>query len=422
MFKQNDAHFILLCLFILRYFYTDEIELNVRLATVLLHPTYKFGVTSLLRKCFEYLLSEMSSDNVCKIMESAHTYNEQSIYDKCLRFIYVNAVDVLKVPNFRDLCKECVTEVVKSDDLLADETQVYDALINWANGECARSPRKLQLSDSNRREVLGDMLFYVRFPLIDVNVFSHRISKANVLRADEKIALFQYFHGEINILPEKFNRKQRRKYSIKKELLARADDNYDVDRSFASPHGQKYGRRPILPIEAGDSNTDQFTRQTPSYDNVYIEPEQPVLRVIRYKGIAGPWNLNSPDAISFRCSNTIIFRGVQVFGPYTGTDYYDVTISLFDEFRNELKREQMNIFTNKAKVYDVMLTQPVRIPKQRIFTAQIIMKGKPTIQGNGGTATVVTEDIQFEFINSNRSLNGTDVTTGQIPALLFSKP
>ena len=366
-------------------------------------------------------MSEISSDNVCKILENAHTYNEQNIYDKCLRFIYVNAVDVLKTPNFRDLCRECVTEIVKSDDLLADETDVYDALMNWANGECARSQRKLPLNDANRREVLGDLLFCSRFPLMDVNVFSHRISKQNVLRSDEKISLFQYFHGEVNTLPDRFNRKRRRKYSINRQILARADgNNYDTERQIPTPKHNQYSRRAILPPD--DTNQRQFTEHIPSYDNVYVEPDQPVLRVVRYKSIAGPWNLNSPDAVSFRCSSTIILRGVQVFGPYKGTDYYSVTLSVFDEFRNEIRKEEMNIFTNKAKVYDVILHEPVRIPKQRIFTVHIVMKGKPTIHGTEGVAVVVTEDVQFEFINSNRSMNGTDVTTGQIPALLFSKP
>ena len=403
-----------------RYIYTDEIELNIRSATALLYPAYKFGVSSLLRSCFEFLMSEMSSDNVCKILENAHTYNIQDIYEKCLRFIYVNAVDVLKTPNLRDLCRECVTEIVKSDDLLADETNVYDALINWANGECARGHRKLPLNDTNRREVLGDLLFCTRFPLVDVNVFSHRISKQNVLRSDEKIALFQYFHGEAQTLPERFNRKPRRKYSVNREILARAQSNInDIERSIL-PKQDHYSRRAILSLE--DTNKQQLKGNYPSYDNVYIEPDQPILRVVRYKSIAGPWNLNSPDAVSFRCSSTIILRGIQVFGPYKGTDYYTVRLTVFDEFWNEIRNEEMNIFTDKAKVYDVILKDPVRIPKQRIFTIQVAMKGKPTIHGTDGIAAVVTAGVQFEFINSNKSMNGTDVTTGQIPALLFSKP
>ena len=404
-----------------RYIYTDEIELNIHSATALLYPAYKFGVSSLLRSCFEFLMSEMSSDNVCKILENAHTYNVQDIYDKCLRFIYVNAVDVLKTPNLRDLCRECVTEIVKSDDLLANETNVYDALINWANGECARGHRKLPLNDTNRREVLGDLLFCTRFPLMDVNVFSHRISKQNVLRSDEKIALFQYFHGEVHTLPERFNRKPRRKYSVNREILARAESNInDIERSIPTPKQDQFSRRAILSLE--DANKQQLKGNYPSYDNVYIEPDQPILRVVRYKSIAGPWNLNSPDAVSFRCSSTIILRGIQVFGPYKGTDYYTVRLSVFDEFRNETRNEEINIFTDKAKVYDVILKDPVRIPKQRIFTIQVAMKGKPTIHGTDGIAAVVTEGVQFEFINSNRSMNGTDITTGQIPALLFSKP
>ena len=377
-------------------------------------------MAALHRKCFEFLISEMSSENVCKLLENAHTYNEQHIFEKCLRFIYVNATDVLKVANFRDLCRECVSVIVKADDLLADETDVYDALVNWANGQCARSQRKLHSNDTNRREVLGDMLYYVRFPLMDVTVFTQRISKANVLQSEEKIALFQYFHGETTILPEKFNRKARKQYSVNKAILARAATP-DVEREVFQQR-QNYRHVPHLPLDSADTNQGNHIGYVSSYDNDTIEAVGPVMRVIRYKGIGGPWNLRSPDAVSFKCSSTIIFRGVQVFGPFKGTDYYTVTISLFDEFRNEIRKEEVNVFTDKSKVYDIMLHKPARIPRQRVFTVQTSMKGKPTIQGTGGTAIVVAEDVQFEFINSNRSTNGTDITTGQIPALLFSKP
>lgn len=381
-------------------------------------------MVSLLRSCFEFLLSEVSSDNVCNILEIAHTYSERYIYERCLRFIYVNAVDVLKVANFRELCRECVREIVSSDDLLAEESQVYDALINWANRACTRNSRRLQLTDEIRREVLDDLLFCVRFPFMDVNVFTQRISKQNVLQADEKISLFQYFHGEVNTLPQRFNRKGRRKYTINKEIMRRADfTNYHMEKLLASQKHQRNNRQSILPIEDPDKNHKR-ERQL-SYENMYTDmytdPEQPILRVTRYKGRSGPWNLYSPDAISFKCSSTIILRGVQVFGPYKGTDYYSVTLTLFDEFRNEIRKEEINIFTDKAKVYDVLLLEPTRVPKERIFTVQVVMKGKPTIHGTRGVPVVVSEDVQFEFINSNRSTNGTDVTIGQIPALLFSK-
>jgi len=136
----------------------------------------------------------------------------------------VNATDVLKAANFNDLCRECLKKVLTSNDLNADEFDVYDAIVHWADGECLRN--KTRVNDARRREVLGDILFSVRFALMDVNEFTHRLSMKDVLTADEKVVLYQFFHGEVSQLPREFNRTPRKRYKDRDEIahLANAKD------------------------------------------------------------------------------------------------------------------------------------------------------------------------------------------------------
>lgn len=353
--------------------------------------------------CFSYLLSEMSSDNACIILEHAHKFREKDVYDRCMKFVYVNAVDVLTTSNFKTLCSECVEDVVKSDDLNADEFSVFEALVIWANGECSR--KRIQPTDLNRREVLGGLLFHVRFAVMDALEFTRKISHREILSQEEKIVLYQFFHGETYKLPSKFTKSKRHEYQINRSLTTKA---LGTDRS-----------RIDLPAV---SSPNRFH----SIPYKHIEEHEASLqmqRVIRFQGVGKDWQTKGPDAIEFRVSDPIILLGVQLFGTCVGRESYQVDFKVFDDFKDVIQHDVKTIDTGgTAKVYDVKLTSPVRVPAGKTFTIQTTMRGKSTFHGVKGLELVDASCVTFQFLNSNRSLNGTDVTIGQIPAILFSKP
>lgn len=65
---------------ILTFIYTDEANLDLKMALELILPAHKFGMRNLKTKCFRHLLGEMTSDNVNLTLEKAHQFNEQEIY------------------------------------------------------------------------------------------------------------------------------------------------------------------------------------------------------------------------------------------------------------------------------------------------------------------------------------------------------
>jgi len=389
-----------------RFLYTDELDVDsVRKAKELINISYRYGPQTVRNRCYSYLQSEMSGDNVCTTLELAHTHNEQEIFDKCFHFILVNATDVFKATNFKDLCRECVKKILTSDDLNASEFDVYDAVVLWADGECSR--KKTKPNDERRRDVLGDLLFSVRFALMDVDEFTHRLSMKEVLTSEEKVVLYQFFHGEVNKLPSEFNRTPRKQYKVRAEF---ANMEISEDGNIApSSNKEDTKDRP---------RTVELPRKTRSK-----HLDQPTLRVLRYKDIGGPWEFRKgADAIRFQCSNTIVLRGVEIFGPFYESDTYTVDFTLTDDLKNDIRKEHFTVDARvpHQKTYDVILRNPVRVPAQRIFTVSVKIRGEASYQGLRGSAYVETEGVTFDFYSSNVSFNGTDVTVGQIPALLFS--
>lgn len=401
--------------------YTDELKLNtVRRATELMAAADEFGPASIIPSCFQYLLEVMTSDNVCVILEEAHKRNETDVFNSCMHFILVNAVDVFEGKDFSDLCRKCLEDIVKSDLLNADEFAVYNGLVRWAEGQCVRS--RQERTDENLRKVLGDLIYHVRFPIMDVKEFTEKLSSKKILSTKEKVELYQYFHGDNYALSAKFNVNNRKVYKVKDELSPRSHDSPGRKQNYRT--NSRVNRHEN---ERHNLNISERNPHSLSFDSRFENPEisLPLKRVQRFKNVAGPWLLRGADAISFTCSRPIILRGVSVYGPYIGIGSYTVSLTVYDDSKKEIRREEIFLDADNPKMtsYDVMLQNSLRILAGRSYTVSVHLKdGKPTYQGVKGTCMVTKEDVSFEFEDSSFSFNGTDVSVGQIPGLLYSTP
>ncbi|KAH3726161.1 BTB/POZ domain-containing protein 6-B-like [Dreissena polymorpha] len=365
---------------LLQYVYTDVFDIHSDNAPFMLYAARKFQLKGLSSLCFQFLDAEMHDETVCKIMEQAHIYNENGLYEKCVRYIYTNGNAVLAKPSFAELCSECVERIIKSDDLRASEQAVFEACVVWANAECRR--QKKQATDETRRKVLGKLLYYVRFPVMDVTYFTQKVSLGQLLSHDETLSIFQFFHGEENQLPHRFIRQERNQF----------------------PRNVTENAEPLML---------STTSRSPS-----------VISATRFPGTDGQWKQNGPpDAISFTVSQPIVLYGVEIYGAASGKETYALQILVYDDItREEIRKNDASLFTNSIKdKYEVYLARPLRIPPRRVFTVVVIMKGTPTHKGVDGERTLIMDGVTFEFTDSNRSSNGTDASVGQIPGILFNK-
>lgn len=81
----------------------------------------------------------------------------------CLQHIDENADEVLSQEGIEDLNAENLKEIIKRDTLkIKSEYVVFLALDRWSNRECMR--QQLNLNPENRRFVLKDLIYEIRFP------------------------------------------------------------------------------------------------------------------------------------------------------------------------------------------------------------------------------------------------------------------
>ena len=402
--------------------YAGTIDIHGENVGPVLYASKRFQIKGLLNECIAFLDSSISEDNVCTILEQAHSYNESKLFDKCLKFILLNAADVLRTRAFLELCAECVKKVVSSDDLKADEVQVFESMVDWSTSECRR--KGTSATDENRRQVLGNLLYQIRFPVMDVTYFTQRVSFRDILSDDEAVSVYQFFHGEERQLSRKFNKNERNRI--------RSDRNYN-DRNYNQ--GNKVD--PVPPMTTAQFVETRRTHRTTPTPTVRFKTPEPrnnsvvmdiprVLnqsRVSRFIRSDGRWKQNGPpDAISFTCSSPIILYGVEVFGSVRDHESFNVRLYLFDDMKEEVCNGGALVTSDSFKrTCDVMFSRAVRVPPRRVFTVVISLKGSPCNKGIEGRRRADCDGVTFEFLDSNRSSNGTDVTVGQIPALIFSR-
>lgn len=191
---------------LLKYMYTDEVDLNGENVLPVLYTAKKYAVNNLVHKCLIFLSNGRTCDNICLIFEQAHLYDEKDLRNNSLIYILENAKEVFGSSSFLQLCPVCLQQIIAHDDLQADEKLVCSAVIKWAECQCKK--QNIANTGENIRLVLGDNLFLVRFPLLGQSYFTNVSSEVDYLTDGEKVELFKYFYKSGSDC-RKFNSKPR---------------------------------------------------------------------------------------------------------------------------------------------------------------------------------------------------------------------
>jgi len=438
---------------------------------------------SLVEKAFRFLNKSISLDNACTLLEYTHIFEDKAMRQRMLGYIHRNAYQVLATESFHNLCPKCLGDVLKSDDLDVEEHQVLEAAYSWAQCEAKRL-EKDHRSPKILRELLGQNFYYVRFPLIAIPLVTMRVAPYTMLTVKEVKALNDASYGIIQKLPEQFNRKRRnfQRLGIKLHVEQKNANAYKVpqfSQSSTQHHSHMNGdslspeknhldvgnpeRKPTLKSPLGIStsstksslkvsisdneNSPRSPRRNGPMESVMScdtflpltpvslmstpspTPGKPSIQklgkgcftVNRFKTASGPFDMSNGDSVTFRTSEFLLLRGIQLFGAYGTFDSYKIYITVSDE--NQIILSEKKFFHDdyrKPKMYDFMFAMPVPVYSNADFVVRVKMigfQGKPTYIGRYGKRQCVQDGITFEFGTKNTE----DYVSGQIPGLICQK-
>ncbi|XP_048731582.2 BTB/POZ domain-containing protein 6-like isoform X3 [Ostrea edulis] len=343
---------------LLRYIYTEEAMLSGDNVLAVMHAANKYAMVGLEDKCVNFLMQNLTAENVCSVLESAHCFNKESVLSHCVEFIK-DSPGAFETDNFLSLCSECLRKVLLLDDLVMDEEEIFHRVMEWASVQC----QNLHLDNNgvNKRNVLENCLYCIRFPIMRMAFFNEIVCKTDIL-SEREIEDVTRQMAEVKICQTKFCVRKRR-------------------------------------------GTDLYSCKRFSYDRIDLK-----------------WGRKT-GRIDFYVDVQIILTGLLLYGGH-GTDsnrpyvYAALEDSDHDQVLTDVTK-QVSVEPEKT-IFKLKFPRSIRLEPDVRYSVFVQKEGWDSHWGDAGMASVVTQDVNFYFLTTYKS-EQTNRARGLIPGLLFTK-
>nr|XP_027196748.1 integrator complex subunit 1 homolog [Dermatophagoides pteronyssinus] len=203
---------------VLNYIYTSKIELNStnddndrcddKIFDILI-IAYDFDLDELIEICEQRILEIVDVNNVCRYLDrfieigqKIHTKNGPNcIIDQCMEFINENAYECVKTESFRNISKETMIHLLRSDHFSLDEADVFRSLIEWAKYQTNVYKSVEHWNDDDRKRIqnqLSGVINHLRILLIDSQVFAEEIEPTGVIPIELSLERYRFAALAIN--------------------------------------------------------------------------------------------------------------------------------------------------------------------------------------------------------------------------------
>lgn len=121
-----------------------------------------------------------------------------------------------------------------------------------------------------------------------------------------------------------------------------------------------------------------------------------------------------------------MLHGVFLCGNGDPTCY--VELDIIDSYTKSVCVSKTGLFSSepfqgKNFVFDgyrVSFKKKIILKKNTMYSIRAKISGSLSLRGTGGVSSLKCSGVTFTFRNSENSITGTDVSSGEFPALLFS--
>jgi hypothetical protein len=154
-------------------------------------------------ECKKFLAANINEDYACVVLQIANTFHLEDLQKDALQFVFSHGKYCLESTSFLSLSSGCVKLIIESDKLNCTEEIIYQKMIQWAKQQCKKEQhvtgndgKRVTAKDKQLRKVLGDLIYLIRFPIMQRKYFTEKVSTKNVLTLEEMVAIYQSFDGK----------------------------------------------------------------------------------------------------------------------------------------------------------------------------------------------------------------------------------
>ncbi|KAL3858384.1 hypothetical protein ACJMK2_012975 [Sinanodonta woodiana] len=341
---------------VLMFIYCEEITNDLDNVFAVLNVAKKYHIQSLIDTCLDRLKVDMTVYNISIILENARNNNNVELAMKCMAFILGHAKQVFLYSDLSKLSEECMTEIIKSDDLALSEQEIYEGLLKYAVGKCQKDG--IEPTTENKKRILGGLLKHVRFPLMDRAYFTDVVSESGLLPQADVLKLLKHFIKPQDSILGYTMKKRKNKHSIHRFEEHATGWGYKRDKS----------------------------------DAIMISSSKDVL-------IHGVTVYGSCNGVGLYDAVVVIKGG---------------------SLSADMATKKVQLSTDiKEKVYEIFFDTPVLMENGKQYNIVLTMKGPASYYGEKGKTEIESEGVIFKFEKSKFSDNTTNEGRGQLPGIIF---
>lgn len=138
---------------ILRYIYTDNINVNDDNVFEILNHSNYFGLPGIETKCFEYLDNNLNASTVPWIYHQLfYAFSSSKILTKCLQYIQIQPMKFFTSQYFLKISVDELKSILRMDTINCTEVDLFDAMVKLSRAHCTANG--LEVTSANQRKML----------------------------------------------------------------------------------------------------------------------------------------------------------------------------------------------------------------------------------------------------------------------------
>lgn len=399
--------------------YYDEVRLTTRNVPEVLFLAQKYLIPSLAKICTEFVGNNLTVENTLPVLDHCFLLGvSKGLEKQCWSIIDKHASEVAEDNQFLDIDHGTLTALLSRDTLVAKEMVLFRAAVKWAGHECQRL--SIPLTVENKRKVLGDAFYSIRFPLMSMKEFTDEVAQSSFLSHEEVANIYIGFNSSFESCNVKFPTEPRAKpvhdlfeepalrcsrfesNALRPKLLAEALAEQSTDSSFESCNVK-------FPTE-------------PRVKPANHQLQEPALRCSRFESSALRPKLSTEalaqqSTVKFKVNRSIRITGVALFTTFTNTSQL-FQIELRDKSGSLLMSHSADL-TNRgseSEIHDIFFTKGVKLERDVIYSISVVSGDLPVRYGKGPIKEVTCGGVKFEFLDT---VSDHEKVKDQIPELLF---
>lgn len=399
--------------------YYDEVQLTTRNVPEVLFLAQKYLIPSLAKICTEFVGNNLTVENTLPVLDHCFLLGvSKGLEKQCWSIIDKHASEVAEDNQFLDIDHGTLTALLSRDTLVAKEMVLFRAAVKWAGHECQRL--SIPLTVENKRKVLGDAFYSIRFPLMSTKEFTDEVAQSSFLSHEEVANMYIGFNSSFESCKVKFPTEPRAKpahdlfeepalrcsrfesNALRPKLLAEALAEQSTDSSFESCN-VKFPTEPR--VKPANHQLQEPALRCPRFESSALRPK------LSTEALA------QQSTVKFKVNRSIRITGVALFTTFTNTSQL-FQIELRDKSGSLLMSHSADL-TNRgseSEIHDIFFTKGVKLERDVIYSISVVSGDLPVRYGKGPIKEVTCGGVKFEFLDT---VSDHEKVKDQIPELLF---